>query len=79
MEQSSASGPYAALGRIVRQARLDRGMSRAQLVKVIMVHQTLDVTRTGASFMVRELEDDGIVMNTDVIKRITTILGVPYP
>lgn len=51
-------------------------MTRRQLVHWIREHPTLEVTTRGAEIMVREPEDQGEVMNTDVLKHIFTVVGI---
>jgi hypothetical protein len=70
-------GPYQEIGRLVRQKRREKGLSRRQLVWWIMESPTLEVTVFGASLMIRELEDQGLVMNPDVLLRILHVVGIP--
>ena len=70
------TGPYFAIGQLVRQARKLRGVTRRQLVRWIREHPTLEVTTAGAEIMVKELEDLGLVMNTDVLKYILQVVGI---
>lgn len=79
MVPPGTNGLYAELGRRIRQARRDQRMTRKQLVNLVLIHQTLGVTRAGVSLMLSEVEHDGLVMNADVVKRITSILGISHP
>ncbi len=70
-------GPYLALGKVVRQARLDQGYCRRWLVRRIVDCWRLEVTTAGATIMVRELEVDGLAMNDAVVEHIIAVLGIP--
>jgi hypothetical protein len=75
---STSPGPYYQIGQIVRKARKAKRMTRRQLVQWICMVPTLDMTQASASFMVRELEDLGLVMNTDVLRRILHVLDIDH-
>lgn len=70
------NGPYYAIGKLVRAARKQKGMTRRQLVRWVRERQTLEVTTRGAETMVRELEDLGMVMKEDVLLWIFQVVGI---
>ena len=70
-------GPFIAIGRLVRQARQRKGWSRRKLIAWILMSPTIDATWVSAGFDVRELEDLGIVMNHEVLRRILDLLEIP--
>ena len=69
-------GPYAEIGKLVKQARKRLGMTRRKLGWWIRQQPALGVTAVGAAFMVRELEDQGEVMNIAVLYRILEVLDI---
>ena len=72
-------GPYADVGQRARQARLALGWSREKLARLIVERRTLEVTLTGARLMICELEDDGLAMNTDVLRYLVALLAIEPP
>jgi ribosome-binding protein aMBF1 (putative translation factor) len=74
-----AYGPYTDLGQRARQARIALGWSRDKLARMIVERRTLDVTLTGARIMVRELENEGLAMNADVLRYLVALLAIRPP
>lgn len=74
---AAMTGPFAALGKRIWQAREQRGWSREKLARLVAMNQLLEVTLTGARFMVREVEDDGLAMNDAAVRYMVHLLDLP--
>jgi hypothetical protein len=72
-------GPYAKVGKLVRKAREKKGWDRDDLIGLILCFETLDADEISAEMDICELEDDGTVLNTDVLKRILWLLDLTTP
>ena len=73
------TGPYAEVGQRARQARLALGWSREKLARMVWQHRVLECTLNGTRIIVRELESDGLAMNTDVLRYIVHLLAIDPP
>jgi uncharacterized protein len=69
-------GPFSVLGQRIRLARERRGWSREKLARLVVMNRLLDVTLTGARFMVREIEDDGLAMNEAAVQYMAHLLDL---